>query len=79
MKEKQTRAKRVDPSFKPRSYRADPEAHTAMNILSKGKVVEKLKHKDGAGGLIRQAIDEFLLKHVGKDWKVKLIKDGQHE
>jgi len=80
MKEKQVRAKRVDPRFKPRSYRADPEAHEAMHILSKGEIKEKLKHKDGAGGLIRMAVEAFLLKEVGKDWKNKTLnKDGNNE
>ncbi len=80
MKPKQTRAKRVDPRFKPRSYRADPEAHEAMHILSKGEIKEELRHKDGAGGLIRIAVYEFLIKNFSKDWKSKLkIKDGQHE
>ena len=79
-KAKQVRAKRVDPRFKPRSYRADPEAHEAMGILAKGEYDEKLKHKDGAGGLIRVAVSEFLIKNLGKNWKSKLnIKDGNNE
>ena len=78
MKEKQVRAKRVDPRFKPRSYRADPEAHEAMHILSKGEIREGLRHKDGAGGLIRVAVEEFLMKNIGKNWRSKLSKkDGQ--
>lgn len=80
MKKKQVRAKRVDPRFKPRSYRADPDAHKAMGILSKGEYNEGISHKDGAGGLIRVAVDEFLNKYVGKKWKSKLkIKDGKSE
>ncbi len=79
MKPKQTRAKRVDPRFKPRSYRADPEAHEAMHILSKGEIKEELKHKDGAGGLIRMAIGEFLQRKIGKNWKSEILnKDGQN-